>query len=242
MLTNKKVALVTGANKGLGLEIARQLGQQGIAVVLGARDLAKGEAAAQILCAAGIDARAVQLDVTNADDVAALPAYFHDTFGRLDILVNNAGVQHDFDKGSGGDVSVDTLRRTFEANVFGPYALTQTLLPLLKVSPAGRIVNHSSILGSLTTISRGQGGDWTTAAYTSSKAALNMLTVVAAHQLKNTHVKINAAHPGWVKTDLGTDAAPLDVSEGARTAVWLATLPDDGPTGGFFHNHDRLPW
>lgn len=241
MQTDKKVALVTGANKGLGLEIARQLGKQGIRVVIGARDLAKGEAAAETLRAAeGIDARAVRLNVTNENDVAALPDYFKDNFGQLDILVNNAGVQHDFDA---ADVTVDTLRQTFEANVFAPYAITQALLPLLKNAPAGaRIVNHSSILGSLTVVGKGQGGEWTTAAYTSSKAALNMLTVVAAYQLKNTNVKVNAAHPGWVKTDLGGAAAPLDVSEGAKTAVRLATLPPDGPTGGFFHGDKSLPW
>ncbi len=238
MNENTKVALVTGANKGLGLEIARQLGKQGIRVVLGARDLAKGEAAAETLRGEGIDARAVRLDVTSEEAVAALPGYFKNNFDRLDILVNNAGVQHDFD----GDVTVDTLRRTFEANVFAPYAITQALLPLLKDSPAGRIVNHSSILGSLTTIGKGQGGEWTTAAYTSSKAALNMLTVVAAYQLKNTNVKVNAAHPGWVKTDLGGASAPLDVPKGAQTAVRLATLPADGPTGGFFHGDKSLPW
>ncbi len=239
MNENVTVALVTGANKGLGREIARQLGKQGIRVVLGARDLAKGEAAAESLRAVeGVDARAVRLDVTNADDVAALPDYFKNNYGRLDILVNNAGVQHDFD----GDVTVDVLRHTFEANVFAPYAITQVLLALLKDSPAGRIVNHSSILGSLTVVGKGQGGDWTTPGYTSSKAALNMLTVVWAHQLKDTNVKVNAAHPGWVKTDLGGASAPLDVSDGAKTAVRLATLPADGPTGGFFHGDKSLPW
>jgi NAD(P)-dependent dehydrogenase (short-subunit alcohol dehydrogenase family) len=238
MNENVTVALVTGANKGLGREIARQLGKQGIHVVIGSRDAAKGEEAAQSLRAEGIDAYAVRLDVTNANDVAALPGYFQNNFGRLDILVNNAGVQHDFD----GEVTVDTLRQTFEANVFAPYAITQALLPLLKNSPAGRIVNHSSILGSLTVVGKGQGGDWTTPGYTSSKAALNMLTVVWAHQLKGTNVKVNAAHPGWVKTDLGGESAPLDVAEGAKTAVRLATLPADGPTGGFFHGDKSLPW
>jgi NAD(P)-dependent dehydrogenase (short-subunit alcohol dehydrogenase family) len=206
--------------------------------VIGSRDAAKGAEAAQSLRAEGIDAYAVRLDVTNANDVAALPGYFQNNFGRLDVLVNNAGVQHDFD----GDVTVDTLRQTFEANVFAPYAITQALLPLLKNSPAGRIVNHSSILGSLTVVGKGQGGDWTTPGYTSSKAALNMLTVVWAHQLKGTNVKVNAAHPGWVKTDLGGESAPLDVAEGAKTAVQLATLPADGPTGGFFHGDKSLPW
>jgi len=233
----KPVALITGANKGLGLEIARQLGQKGIIVVLGARQ-GKAEAPAAELRAEGFDAHAVELDVTNAADIAALPAFFENTFGRLDILVNNAGVQLD----NGFDTSPDSLRQTYEANVVGPYAITQALLPLLRQAPAGRIVNQSSILGSLATISAGQGGSWATPGYTSSKAALNMLTVVLAQHLADTSIKVNAAHPGWVKTDLGGEGAPLGVREGARTAVRLALLPADGPTGGYFHEEESLPW
>lgn len=233
----KKVALITGANKGLGLEIARQLGQLGLAVVLGARQ-GKAEAPAAALRAQGLDARAVELDVTSAADIAALPQFFQHHFGRLDVVVNNAGVQLD----EGFDVSPDTLRRTYEANVVGPYAITQALLPLLRQAPAGRIVNQSSILGSLAAISAGQGGSWATPGYTSSKAALNMLTVVLAQHLADTPIKVNAAHPGWVKTDLGGPDALLDVREGAQTAVRLALLPADGPTGGYFHNEDTLPW
>lgn len=232
-----KVALITGANKGLGLEIARQLGQQGIVVVLGARQ-GKADAPAAQLRAEGLAAHAVELDVTSAADIAALPPYFDQTFGRLDILVNNAGVQLD----DGPDVSPDTLRQTYEANVIDPYAITQALLPLLRQAPAGRIVNQSSILGSLTAISQGQGGSWATPGYTSSKAALNMLTVVLAQDLAGTAIKVNAAHPGWVKTDLGGDNAPLEVAEGAKTAVRLALLPADGPTGGYFHDAEHLPW
>ncbi len=233
----KPVALITGANKGLGLEIARQLGQKGIAVVLGARQ-GKAEAPATVLRAEGLDAHAVELDVTSATDIAALPAFFEKNFGRLDILVNNAGVQLD----NGFDVSPDTLRQTYEANVIGPYAITQALLPLLRQASAGRIVNQSSILGSLATIGAGQGGSWATPGYTSSKAALNMLTVVLAQHLADTNIKVNAAHPGWVKTDLGGEGAPLSVREGARTAVRLALLPADGPTGGYFHEEESLPW
>ena len=234
---SQKVALITGANKGLGLEIARQLGQQGVAVVLGARQ-GKAEAPAAELRAQGLDARAVELDVTNAADIAALPGFLQDTFGRLDILVNNAGVQLD----TGFETSADSLRQTYEANVIGPYAITQALLPLLRQAPAGRIVNQSSILGSLATIGSGQGGSWATPGYTSSKAALNMLTVVFAQHLTDSPIKVNAAHPGWVKTDLGGAGAPLDVQEGARTAVRLALLPADGPTGGYFHDEEQLPW
>lgn len=239
METLKKVALITGANKGLGLEIARQLGQQGIIVVLGARQ-GKAEAPAAALRAQGLDAHTVELDVTQAADIAALPSFFQDTFGRLDILVNNAGVQ--LDVGPGFDTSPDALRQTYEANVIGPYTITQALLPLLRQAPAGRIVNQSSILGSLATIGAGQGGDWATPGYASSKAALNMLTVVLAQHSNNTNLKVNAAHPGWVKTDLGGPGALLEVSEGARTAVRLALLPADGPTGQFFHNEETLPW
>jgi NAD(P)-dependent dehydrogenase (short-subunit alcohol dehydrogenase family) len=233
----QQVALITGANKGLGLEIARQLGQQGLTVVLGAR-AGKAAAPAAELRALGIDAHDVTLDVTSAQDIATLPTFFATQFGRLDVLVNNAGVQLD----QGPDVSPDTLRQTYEANVIGPYAITQSLLPLLRQAPAGRIVNQSSILGSLTAISQGQGGSWATPGYTSSKAALNMLTVVLAQQLADTAIKVNAAHPGWVKTDLGGDNAPLSVAEGAQTAVRLALLPTDGPTGGYFHNAEHLPW
>lgn len=234
---SQKVALITGANKGLGLEIARQLGQQGVAVVLGARQ-GKAEDPVAELRAQGLDAHAVELDVTNAADIAALPGFLQDTFGRLDILVNNAGVQLD----TGFETSADSLRQTYEANVIGPYAITQALLPLLRQAPAGRIVNQSSILGSLATIGSGQGGSWATPGYTSSKAALNMLTVVFAQHLADSPIKVNAAHPGWVKTDLGGAGAPLDVKEGARTAVRLALLPADGPTGGYFHDEEQLPW
>jgi NAD(P)-dependent dehydrogenase (short-subunit alcohol dehydrogenase family) len=231
------VALVTGANKGLGLEIARQLGQHGFTVVLGARQ-GKAQGPAAELRAQNIDAHAHTLDVTNATDIAALATFLEEQFGRLDVLVNNAGVQLD----TGFDVSPDTLRQTYEANVIGPYAITQAVLPLLRQAPAGRIVNQSSILGSLTAISQGQGGSWATPGYTSSKAALNMLTVVLAQHLADTAIKVNAAHPGWVKTDLGGADAPLDVTEGAKTAVRLALLPADGPTGGYFHDSERLPW
>jgi NAD(P)-dependent dehydrogenase (short-subunit alcohol dehydrogenase family) len=234
---SQPVALVTGANKGLGLEIARQLGQHGFTVVLGARQ-DKAAAPAAELRGQNIDAHPITLDVTAATDIAAAAAFLEQQFGRLDVLVNNAGVQLD----NGFDVSPDTLRQTYEANVIGPYAITQALLPLLRQSPAGRIVNQSSILGSLTAISQGQGGSWATPGYTSSKAALNMLTVVLAQHLADTTIKVNAAHPGWVKTDLGGADAPLDVTEGAKTAVRLALLPADGPTGGYFHDSERLPW
>jgi NAD(P)-dependent dehydrogenase (short-subunit alcohol dehydrogenase family) len=235
----KKVAFITGANKGLGLEIARQLGKQGHIVVLGSRDAQKGEEAAATLRKENIDAHAVQVDVTKDADVARLPGWFKDKFGQLDILVNNAGVAE------WGADNVESFRNTFDANVFGVVSVTHALLPLLKASPAGRIVNHSSILGSLGTIETAgeQFGDFIVPAYTASKAALNGFTVALANKLgKASTLKVNSAHPGWVKTDLGGAAAPMEIVDGAKTAVRLATLPADGPTGEFFHGDNRLPW
>ncbi len=234
----KRVALVTGANKGIGLEIARQLGEQGIVVLLGSRDFAKGQSAAEELRRQGIQADAIKLDVTQQEDIVAAEEYIRREYGQLDILINNAGASDFGDP----DVSPDRFRAIFETNVFGPFALTKAMLPLLKASPAGRIVNQSSILGSLSSMSKGQGGSFATPAYTSSKAALNMLTLVTAMELKGTNVKVNAAHPGWVKTDMGGANAPLTVKEGAKTAVDLAFAGPDVPTGAFQHKGRPLPW
>ena len=238
-IQEKKVALITGANKGIGLEIARQLGQKGIIVVLGSRDQAKGREASEKLKEEGIDASAIKLDVNNANDIASLPGFFEKNFGRLDILINNAGINTD----ARGDESPDAFRRTYETNVIAPWFITQVLLPLLKASSAGRVVNQSSILGSITTaqtVKELQDAGYP--AYNSSKAALNMLTVLQANSLRDTRVKVNAAHPGWVKTEMGGPNAPLETEDGAKTAVELALLPDNGPTGGFFHMGEALPW
>ncbi len=238
MTANKTVALITGANKGIGFEIARQLGKRGLIVVLGARDEAKGKAATDKLRAEGLDAHFVKLEVSSKADVETLPGFFKERFGRLDVLVNNAGVAEWMND------DLATFRRTLEANVFGVVAVTYALLPLIRESPAGRVVNQSSALGSLTSITSApeQFGDFINPAYTTSKAALNAFTVALAHKLRGTNVKVNSAHPGWVKTDLGSDAAPMEVSDGAKSAVALATLPATGPTGGFFHMGERLPW
>jgi NAD(P)-dependent dehydrogenase (short-subunit alcohol dehydrogenase family) len=237
-MTQKTVALITGANKGLGLEIARQLGKQGLLVVLGARDQAKGNAAATELRQQNIDAHAVKLNVVSKADVAKLPGFFQEKFGRLDVLVNNAGIAE------WGADDLDSFRRTFDTNLFGVVAVTYALLPLLKESPAGRIVNQSSELGSLTSLQQNPGnfGDFVVPAYTSSKAALNGFTVALALKTRGTALKVNSAHPGWVRTDLGGDEAPMGVADGAKTAVTLATLPADGPTGQFFHLGKNLPW
>ena len=181
----------------------------------------------------------MKLDVTNESDVEALPAFLESKFGRLDILVNNAGIALDF-----CGVTRHTFRQTYETNVIAPYFVTQALLPLLKASPAGRIVNQSSIMGSMAAMSdpNSFSPEMAMPVYCSSKAALNMLTVTTARTLEGSNVKANSAHPGWVKTDMGTDRAPLEVDEGAKTAVALALLPDDGPTGGLFHMGEALPW
>lgn len=247
MSNTKKIALITGANKGLGLEMARQLGQQGITILLAARDLAKGEAAAQTLKSEGIDAQAIQLDVVNPDHIAAVTAQIEEDFGHLDILINNAGVMNDgsdWSANSTPTISAQALRDTFDTNFFAVVALTQALLPLLKKAPAARIVNMSSILGSLTLHAQPDSSIYSSKlfAYDASKAALNSLTIHLAHALKDTAIKVNSAHPGWVKTDMGTDAASMEIPEGAYTGVTLATLPAEGPTGGFFHRGKPLPW
>lgn len=241
----KKVALITGANKGLGLETARQLGALGITVLVGARDVAKGEAAAAELKSQGIDARAVKLDVADVADYAAVAAMIEKEFGVLDILVNNAGIFLDGRKANEtSTTSVEVLRKTFDTNFFAVVGLTQALLPLLRKSAAGRIVNLSSILGS-NTLHATPGSfiyDAKTFAYDASKAALNSFTIHLAHELKDTKIKVNSAHPGWVKTDMGGDGATMEIEEGGKTSVELATLPEDGPNGGYFHLGKALPW
>ena len=238
-MNKNPVALITGANKGLGFEIARQLGQKGFTVVLGARQEALGDAACSRLRAEGLDAHAVRLDVANQGDVDRLPEVLAKAFGRLDVLVNNAGVGL-FHAPEG----VQSFRDTFEANVFGAVAVTYAVLPLLEAAPAGRIVNQSSILGSLGSLTESPEAfkDSVNAAYTASKAALNGFTVALGHKLRGTALKVNAAHPGWVKTDMGGHNAPLEVETGAKTAVELATLPETGPSGLFFHLGQPLPW
>jgi len=242
----KKVALITGANKGIGLETGRQLGKLGYAVLLGARDVPKGEAAAKQLRADGIDARAVKLDVTKAEDIAAVARMIESKFGKLDVLVNNAGVMQEkgWTRNCTSTTEPDKLRATFEANFFAVVAVTQAMLPALRKSPAARIVNVSSILGSVSLQATPGSPTYGTKlfAYNASKAALNMFTIHLAHELRGTKIKVNSAHPGWVKTDLGGSAAPMDAAEGAKTEVALATLPDDGPTGGFFHMGEPIAW
>jgi NAD(P)-dependent dehydrogenase (short-subunit alcohol dehydrogenase family) len=207
-------------------------------VVIGAREERRAAAALADLRKQGIDAHSVKLEVTSQEDVGALPSFFKTNFGRLDVLVNNAGIAE------WGADDLDSFRRTFETNLLGVVAVTYALLSLLKESPAGRIVNQSSALGSLTTLqsSPEMYGDFIVPAYTASKAALNAFTVALAHKARGTALKVNSAHPGWVQTDLGGQRAPMNIVDGARTAVTLATLPADGPSGRFFHLGQPLPW
>jgi NAD(P)-dependent dehydrogenase (short-subunit alcohol dehydrogenase family) len=245
MANEKKIALVTGANKGLGLEMARQLGAAGATVVIGARDPQKGEAAEEQLRADGYDAHCLKLDVNKNEDHAAAAGWLENKFRRLDILINNAGISaEDLGGGTTSKTTADVLRQTFDTNFFAPVALTQTLLPLLQKSPAGRIVNMSSILGSQTLHADPKSPiyGFKALAYDASKAALNSFTIHLAYELKDTKIKVNSAHPGWVKTDMGTDAAPMEIPEGGKTGVALALLGEDGPTGGFLHLGETLPW
>ena len=241
-MAETKVALITGANKGIGKEIARQLGAQGFIVLLGARDTGRGAEAAEELKKEGIDARALTLDVTGKASIEAAARRISEDFGRLDVLVNNAGIA--LDGGPAGSLDLEALRRTYETNVFGVFAVTQAMLPLLRKSAAGRVVNMSSGLGSLT-----QNSDphWEHSgvkplAYNSSKAALNMMTVIFAAELKDTPIKVNAADPGYTATDLNQHRGTRTVQQGATAAVRLATLPTDGPTGGYFDEDGVVPW
>ena len=246
MKGNGKVALVTGANKGIGLEIARQLAQQGIVALVGSRDETRGRKAAQTLQSEGLDARFVALDVTSQASIDAVAAKIEADFGKLDILVNNAGIALEGSSSPAlpSQLDMELLRRTYETNVFGVFAVTKAMLPLIRKAEAGRIVNVSSGLGSLTQTSD---PNWEYAfvialAYTSSKSAVNAITVQFAKELRDTPIKINAADPGYTATDLNQNRGYRTVQQGATAPVRLATLPADGPTGGFFDEDGAVPW
>jgi len=245
-MSTKKVALITGANRGLGLETAKQLGQKGIIVILAARRLSAAEDAATELTTQGIEAYGIQLDVTNAEERTAAAAYIGSKFGKLDILVNNAGVgpkESAFVKKNVA-TTADEFEYVFETNFFSVVYLTNALLPLLKKSEAGRIVNLSSILGSLTvhSIPNSPIDAAKRLSYNASKVALNMFTVHLAQELAGTGIKVNSVHPGWVKTEIGTEHAPMEIPEGAKTSVEMALIGEDGPNGKFYHLGEELPW
>jgi NAD(P)-dependent dehydrogenase (short-subunit alcohol dehydrogenase family) len=245
----KKVAFITGGNRGLGFETARQLGEQGIIVVIGSRDQAQGESAAATLRKTGMTVEAIGFDVTKTADHEKAYAYFEKQYGRLDILINNAGISPETvgterEMNTTSNVKSETLRKTFETNFFCTVALTQALLPLIRKSPAGRIVNLSSSLASLTLHSDPTSHVYNHKpfAYDASKTALNAFTVHLAYELRETPIKVNSAHPGWVKTDMGGSDAPMEISEGGKTSAQLATLDADGPSGAYIHLGKPLPW
>ena len=246
-MENQKVALITGANRGLGFETAKQLGEQGITVILAARQLSAAEDAAEKLKQQGIDAYGIQLDVTKDDERKAAAQYIEDKFGKLDILINNAGVGSKrslFEKVT-SETTQDEFEYVFETNFFSVVYVTKALLPLIKKSPAGRIVNLSSILGSLTLHSQPDSpiAAIKVLAYDASKAAVNMFTNHLSLELEGTGIKVNSAHPGWVKTELGgVDEAPMEIIDGAKTSVALALIGEDGPNGRFIHLGEELPW
>lgn len=241
----KKIALITGANKGIGLETARQLGKKDMTVLVGARGRSKGEAAVKKLSEEGIEAHFIDLDVSDSASIKKAAEKVKADFGRLDILVNNAGIMIDETKKKISEQSLDTWRKTFETNLFGLIETTQAFLPLLKESEAGRIVNLSSILGSIefhatpgSPVYESKGMP----AYNVSKSAVNAYTVQLAYELKETKIKVNAAHPGWVKTEMGGEGATMELADGARTSVELATLGEGGPNGAYMHMGETLPW
>jgi NAD(P)-dependent dehydrogenase (short-subunit alcohol dehydrogenase family) len=244
--TSQQIALVTGANKGLGRETARRLAAAGMTVLAGSRDAGRGQAAAAELAADGADVRFLRLDVTDADSGKRAAAWIEETFGRLDVVVNNAGISVE-NRAAVTEVTADQMRRTYETNVFGVVTVTNTLLPLLRRAGGARIVNVSSMLGSLSMAADPQGpfSAWPGAfllAYNSSKTALNALTVMWASALRAEGIKVNSADPGYVATDLNHHSGNSTVEQGAEIIVTLATLAGDGPTGTFQAAASPRPW
>lgn len=227
-----RIALVTGANRGIGKEVCRQLAQQNVTTLLTARSHAKAQSAAADLALENIIP--AQLDVTDDASIEALRLWVKKEFGQLDVLVNNAAINYDSGQHA-VNTNLDSVRDTLETNVYGPWRMVQAFLPLLKKSDHPRIVNVSSGAGSLSRMSGG------TPAYSMSKAALNALTRLLAAELRRHGFLINSICPGWVATDMGGSGG-RPVAEGARGIVWAAQLPDDGPTGGFFRDGKRLDW
>lgn len=247
-MSEKKTALITGANRGIGFETARQLGGQGIKVLIGARSEEKGKEAESKLKNEGLDAEFILLDVDDVKTHESAAKYIEENYGKLDILINNAGIILDENENGNGYVPAsrtpqEILRKTFDTNFFNTIALTQAFIPLIKKSDAGRIVFLSSGLGSLNLHSDPNSPiyDYKVPAYDISKTALNGYAVHLAYELKDTPIKVNAAHPGSVVTDMNANGE-IPVEEGAKTSVSLATLPADGYTGKFIYLGEELPW
>lgn len=232
----QRIAVVTGGNRGIGFEICRQLGKRGINVVLTARDSKKGNKAVEHLQSEGLNVLFHPLDVTSPEQVRRLASYMAEVHGRCDMLVNNAGILPDRRGSSVLNASIDTFRTVLETNFYGPLMLMQAIVPLMRKHRYGRIVNLSSGLGQLEDMGDG------TPAYRASKTALNALTRMFAAAAADTGILVNSMCPGWVRTDMGGPNADRSVEKGAQTAVWLATLPDDGPTGGFFRDKQEIAW
>ena len=235
MRSTDRFALVTGANRGLGLETCRQLAARGVHVILTSRQEAEGLAAAEVLGREGLTVVARRLDVTQAEDIEAMVDFIHSSCGRLDVLVNNAAIYID-EGASLLEISLADLRQTMETNFYGPLRLCRAVAPMMRQQRFGRIVNVSSGYGALSEMGAGA------PAYSISKAALNALTCILADELRGADLKVNAACPGWVRTAMGGPEAPRTPAEGADTIVWLATLPRRGPSGGFFRDRKRIPW
>ncbi len=226
----KKIVLITGANRGIGLETAKQMKALNYEVILTSRNADEGQRIARDL---GV--RFHQLDVLSATGIAALHAFVEKEFGRLDALINNAGILIDRNDHV-LDISEEKLRKTLDTNTYAPLALTRAFLPMMLAQNYGRIVNVSSVLGQITSFSD------STPAYRLSKLALNGITLMLADAVRGKNILINSVHPGWVKTEMGGAGAHLSLAEGARGLVWAATLPDDGPHGGFFQDGKRMEW
>lgn len=236
MAAEKRIALVTGSNRGIGYEVCRQLADAGMTVILTSRDVRKGEAATAVLHNAGKDVRFHQLDVADETSAEAALAFVKAEYGRLDVLVNNAGVY--LDEGvSVFDVELATVRTTMDINFYGALYMCRAFVPLMREQGYGRVVNVSSESGQLEDMSTGN------PSYSISKAALNALTRIVADEVRdNGNIKVNAMCPGWVRTDMGGANASRSVAEGADTVIWLATLPNNGPTSGFFRDRKPLAW
>ncbi|MEU5539074.1 SDR family oxidoreductase [Streptomyces sp. NPDC020362] len=240
MTVTSRISLITGANKGIGYEAARRLGELGAIVLVGARDRTRGEVAVKTLRDGGADAHLVQLDVTDPDSVSAAARHVDERYGHLDILVNNAGINVEWPAAQPSEVSLDALRTTFETNVCGLVAVTNAFLPLLRRSPAGRIVNVSSEMGLPAWLAGSEMPAIT--GYSVSKAAVNMLTVLYANELRGTPVKVNACSPGFVATDINHGVGVLTAAEGSAVEVRVATLDADGPSGVFINDGGTVPW
>ncbi len=244
MTTSQKIALVTGATRGIGLETVRQLAQAGVHTLLAGRNRERAVEAALKLQAEGLPVEAIALDVTDAKSIAAAVAEVRERHGHLDILVNNAGIIVDEFGRAPSEQTLETWRTTFDTNLFALLAVTQAFLPLLKAAPAGRIVNVSSILGSIALHKDPSSPiyDFKVPAYNVSKSAVNAWTVQLAYELRDTPLKVNTIHPGYVKTDMNAGEGELEIADGARTSVALALIDDNGPQGGFFYQGQVLPW